>query len=242
MSESISNPYEAPKADVNAVAVEPGPSGSLEDAIAGRYDFEIGQVMSEAWALTKGMKASFWGAALVVYALMVAMALISAALFKDSVALRLLSNVVFGGVSPILFVGIIMMGVRRAAGLPISFGTAFSCFDLAAKVFVAGLLTTLLTYVGMFLLIIPGIYLALAYLMTMPLIADRRMGSWEAMETSRKVVTKRWFKFFGLFLVVGLAVCASALPLGIGLIWTAPWSMNVIGVAYRRTFGVAQTS
>jgi hypothetical protein len=41
--------------------------------------------------------------------------------------------------------------------------------------------------------------------------------------------------------VVGLLVGLSALPLGIGLIWTAPWGINVIGVVYRRTFGVAQT-
>jgi uncharacterized membrane protein len=242
MNESTSNPYEAPKADVNAAAVQPGPSGSLEDAVAGRYDFEIGQVMSEAWSLTKGMKGSFWGAAIIVYAAMIAMALISAALFQKNVALRVLSNIVFGAVGPILFVGIIMMGIRRAAGLSVNFATAFSCFDRAVNVFVAGLLTTLLTYVGIILLIIPGIYLAVAYCMSMPLIADRRLGSWQAMETSRKAVTKRWFQFFGLFIVVGLVVCVSALPLGIGLIWTAPWSVNVIGVVYRRAFGVAQTS
>ena len=46
MSDVTSNPYEAPKADVNAQAFAPGPAGSVEDAVAGRYDFEIGQVMS----------------------------------------------------------------------------------------------------------------------------------------------------------------------------------------------------
>jgi uncharacterized membrane protein len=135
-----------------------------------------------------------------------------------------------------------MMGVRRAAGLPISFATAFSCLDRVLTVFLASLLTTLLTYIGLFLIIIPGIYLAIAYCMTMPLIADRRLGPWQAIETSRKAVTKRWFQYFLLLLVVGLVVFVSALPLGIGLVWTAPWAINVIGVVYRRTFGVVQTS
>jgi len=65
MSDVTNNPYEAPKADVNAQEVAVGPSGSLEDALAGRYNFEIGDVMREAWSLTRGMKASFWGAAVV---------------------------------------------------------------------------------------------------------------------------------------------------------------------------------
>ena len=242
MTDIPSNPYEAPKADVNAPTVVPGPSGSLEDAVAGRYDFDIGQVMSEAWALTRGMKASFWGAAAIVYAILVVFALIVGSLAGKSVPLRLLTNIAFGTVSPVLFVGIIMMGVRRAAGLPINFATAFSCFDRAVPVLVAGLMSTLITYVGLLLLIIPGVYLVIAYCMTMPLIVDRRLPPWQAIETSRKAVTKRWFQYFGLLLVVGLLVCLSALPLGIGLIWTAPWSINVIGVVYRRTFGVAQTT
>jgi uncharacterized membrane protein len=68
------------------------------------------------------------------------------------------------------------------------------------------------------------------------------LGPWQAIETSRKAVTKRWFQYFLLLLVVGLVVFVSARPLGIGLVWTAPWAINVIGVVYRRTFGVVQTS
>jgi uncharacterized membrane protein len=241
MSETTSNPYEAPKADVNAASVQTGPSGSLEAAIAGRYEFDIGQVMGEAWALTRGMKASFWGAAVIVYAIMFIAALIGGAIFGKNTVLHMIYNILFGAACQVLFVGILLMGIRRAAGLAINFSTAFSCFDRALLVFIAALLSTLMTYIGLFLLIIPGLYLAIAYCMTMPLIADRRLGSWQAMETSRKAVGKRWFSFFGLFLVVGLLVILSAIPLGIGLIWTAPWSVNVIGVVYRRTFGVAQT-
>ena len=242
MSENPTNPYEPPKADVNAQAIPPGPSGSLEDAVAGRWDFEIGQVMSEAWALTRGMKASFWGAALVVYGILIVMGLIGGAVAGKSVAVSVVTNVLMGAVGPILFIGILMMGIRRAAGLPINFSTAFSCFDRAVPAFVAGLLTTVLTYIGILLLIIPGIYLGIAYCMTMPLIADRRLQPWQAMETSRKAVGKRWFQVFGLLLVVGLLVGLSAIPLGIGLIWTGPWVINVIGVLYRRAFGVAQTA
>ena len=242
MSDVTNNPYEAPKADVNAQAVAVGPSGSLEDALAGRYNFEIGDVMREAWSLTRGMKASFWGAAVVVYAILIVLALVAASLAGKGRVTQFIPSILLGALGPVLFIGIIMMGVRRAAGLPVSAATAFSCLDRALTVFLASLITTLLMYIGFILILIPGIYLAIAYCMTMPLIADRRLTPWQAIETSRKAVTKRWFTFFGLMLVVGLVIFGSALALGIGLIWTAPWSINVIGVAYRRTFGVAQTT
>jgi uncharacterized membrane protein len=242
MIDGTNNPYDPPKADVNAQVLEVGASGSLEDALAGRYDFDIGQVMREAWNLTRGMKASFWGAAFIVYAIFFVLALVAASVAGKSGVMQFIPSIVLGTLGPVLFIGLMMMGVRRAAGLPISFATAFSYLDRALTVFLASLLTTLLTYVGLVLIIIPGIYLAISYCMTMLLIADRRFTPWQAMETSRKAVTKRWFQFFGLMLVVGLVVFASAIPLGIGLIWTAPWATNVIGVVYRRTFGVAQTS
>jgi hypothetical protein len=241
MSDVTNNPYEAPKADVNAHAAVAGPSGSLEDALAGRYDFDIGEVMREAWGLTRGMKASFWGAAIIIYAIFFVLALVAASVAGTSVATQFIPSIVLGTLGPVLFIGLVMMGVRRAAGLPINFATAFSCLDRALTVFLASLLSTLLIYVGLVLILIPGIYLAIAYCMTMPLIADRRLRPWQAIETSRKAVTKRWFQYFGLMLVVGLVIFASALPLGIGVIWTAPWAINVVGVVYRRTFGVAQT-
>jgi hypothetical protein len=242
MSETTPNPYQAPKADLNAQAENPGASGSLDDALAGRYTFEVGEVMREAWSLTRGMKGAFWGGASLLYLGYLAAAVIGGMLFKDSPALRMVLNILLGGLAPVLFIGLIAMGVRRAAGLRIDHRTALGSFDKAVPAFIAGLLSTLLTYVGLILLVIPGVYLAVGYCMSLPLIADRNLRPWQAMETSRKAVTKRWFQYFGLFVAVGLLVLASAIPLGIGVIWTAPWALNVIGVAYRRTFGVAQSA
>jgi len=235
-----SNPYEAPRADLNAQPVNPGDSGTLDDALAGRYQFAIGEVMSEAWGMTSGMKGAFWGGAILLYLAYMAIAVVGGLLFKSSTALNMAFNIFLGAIAPVLFIGIVSMGLRRAAGMRVAFETAFGSFNRATPAFIAGLLSTLLTYLGLILLIIPGIYLAVGYCMTMPLIVDRSLSPWQAMETSRKVVTKRWFQFFGLLLAVGLLVFVSALPLGIGLIWSLPWAMNVVGVVYRRVFGVVQ--
>jgi uncharacterized membrane protein len=58
------------------------------------------------------------------------------------------------------------------------------------------------------------------------------------MEASRKAVGQRWFKIFGLFLLLGLIVMISAIPLGIGLVWSMPLLMIAIGILYRTIFGV----
>lgn len=237
------NPFQAPKAQLELS--EPGiPGGSLEDAVAGRYDLSIEEVMRDAWGLTKGFKASFWGAGIIIYGVfMVAGFVVRSALgAKPNLIVSLVVNGVLGGVMAPFMMGMIMLSVRRAAGLPVSFSTAFSYIHKAPTAIAAGLLTTLLTYVGSALLVLPGIYLAVAYGMTMPLIADRNLGVWQAMETSRKAVTRKWFRIFGLYLLVAILVMLSVLPLGIPLIWTVPWAMLTLGVAYHRIFGVASAT
>ena len=240
MDDTTLNPYEAPKADFNAQAVNPGVSGSLDDALAGRYSLDIGDVMREAWVMTPGMKGAFWSGAIPLYVAYMAFAMVGGFLFRGSLVL-VVHDIALGALAPVLFLGLIAMGIRRAGGLRVGFDTTFGSFGLAAPAFLAGLLSTVLTSIGM-ILVLPGIYLAIAYCMTMPLIVDRNLSPWDALETSRKAVGKRWFQYFGLLFMVGLLVGLSAIPLGIGLIWTAPWAVNVVGVAYRRTFGISQTA
>lgn len=240
------NPYQAPRADLDVVAPAVA-GGSLQDALAGRYDFQIGEVMSEAWRLTKGFKASFWGAAILIYLLALIPLGVMGALMgavggvggKPNVLVQIVFNLVIATLMAPLTMGMFMMAVKRAAGMPVTFSVAFSYFKKAPVALGAGLLVTLLTYVGVALLVLPGIYLGLAYAMTMPLIADRELPVWQAMETSRKSLTHKWFRIFGLYFLVGLLVGLSALPLGIPLIWTFPWGTLVIGVLYRRIFGVS---
>jgi uncharacterized membrane protein len=135
-------------------------------------------------------------------------------------------------------VGILTLAVRRASGLPASFTMAFQPLRKAPVLVVAAILVTLLTYLGFILLLLPGLYLALAYGMTLPLLAFNDLGIWRAMETSRRAVTHHWFRLFALYFLVGVLLIISALLLIIPLVWTLPWAMLVFGVVYRRMFGV----
>ncbi len=92
------------------------------------------------------------------------------------------------------------------------------------------------------LLIIPifvvTIYIGVLYVFSQSLIIDRRLGFWQAMEMSRKVVQKQWFSVFGLVIVIGLLNVLGALALIVGLLVTLPVSYLTLAVAYREIFGL----
>jgi hypothetical protein len=233
------NPYAAPSADVNA---ESGEAGSVEGALAGNYDFTIEEVLKEAWRLNNGFKLSFWGLAIVlgIPAAIIA-GLLAVALGKSGIAgqgLRQLVSAALGGITSL---AVYTLAIRRAGGLPTSFGDAFSRFDQWLPALIAGLLTNLFMMIGFVLVIIPGIFLMVAYHMTLPLIADRKMGTWDAMETSRKAMTKKWLKMFLTGVVAFVLTLLSGFLFVIPLFWTLPWFILVTAVVYRRMFGVTMT-
>ena len=234
------NPYQPPRAALDAERLIASPAGSFDDAIAGRYDFRIGEVMSEAWGLVSGFKGPFWGAAVLTYGLLFCVTYVWRLVFGGGlnvVAGFLVQAAITALMRPLL-VGLVAMAVRRAAGLPVRFSMAFSYLHRAPVFIVAGFLTTALTYVGLVFFLIPGIYLSIAYGMTFPLLAFNELGAWEAMEASRKAITHHWWRVFFLYMAVGLLTGLSALAILIPLIWTAPWALLVLGVLYRRMFGV----
>jgi hypothetical protein len=240
------NPYRPPQAEPPNFDGPGAGQGSVEQALAGNYDFEIGEVMSEAWELTKGFKATFWGGAFIVYTLVILLVVaggfVTKAFFgeKPHFLISMASNAVATLLTAPLTLGLIMLAVKRAAGANPTFEVVFGYLNKAVPAIVVGFLVLSLTYLGIALLILPGLYLSIAYGMANPLLADRNLPPWEAMEVSRKALTHKWFRIFGLYFCVGMLVMLSALFFGIGLIWTAPWSMLVIGVLYRRIFGTTE--
>jgi uncharacterized membrane protein len=202
----------------------------------------VGEVMDEAWRLVKGMKGTFWAAAIVVGLIYLLFDTVFEMVFAAGVSkapnliTKQLFQEVIGALMTPVTMGIQMMCVRRALGAPISFGTAFSYFSRSGTALAAAFLVMLLTDLGLVALVIPGIYLALAYSMTTQLVCDQGLTAWQAMEVSRRAITHHWWSVLGLGLLVGLLTVVSALGLLIPLIWTVPWALMTSGVLYRRIF------
>ncbi|MBU3058036.1 hypothetical protein [Pseudomonas indica] len=249
MSDTLAqNPYASPSSNLQEIPAN-GQVPTVEEALRRGYDFSIGDLLSEAWQRTKGTKGIILGGFIIFYVVMfVAMTVVGfvfglvGMMNPDSLGAMIVGQLVVTIIAtaatyPFL-AGINMVGIRRAADQPVTFNEIFSHFGRTVPLIVAGLLMLLLIYVGMFLLIIPGIYLSVAYMLALPLVVERGLSPWQALEASRKAISQHWFKCFGLFLLLGLILSLSAIPLGIGLIWTIPLFVVSIGVLYRTIFGV----
>ncbi len=136
-----------------------------------------------------------------------------------------------------LMVGIIMLAINHSRGEEIEYRSIFNYYHLTGTLSFAAILIYIMTVIGFVLLVLPGIYLSIAYVFTLPLIVDKNMTVWEAMEFSRKSVTKHWFKVFGLLFLLSLMMAVGTLALGIGLIWAVPLMfVTLYGLLYPLIF------
>lgn len=247
MSDATSNPYAAPASALQETR-DHSQAPSIEEALSRGYDFRIGELLSESWQRVKGTKGIVIGGFLVFYAVMMAVSFALGGVFgllglagNDTIVsavTEMLIGMLASALAYPFMAGLNMIGIRRAADQPISFNEVFSHFGRTVPILITVLLSTVLIYAGMLLLIIPGVYLGVAYMLAVPLVVERGLSPWQAMEASRKAITQHWFKVFGLLLVLGLIGLLSILTLGIALVWTLPLFVIAIGVLYRTIFGI----
>ena len=226
-----------------------GTARSLDDAIAGRFELDLGAVLQEGWARTNGAKAVILGAAAITFVVSIAGNVVTAMLSdpENVVAFSLLSMVVSLGTAAFnnaINAGSYLYAIKWVSGdESASFDDVLSCLPRMVSIFGLMLLLGLLAFVGFLLLVVPGIYLVVGYIFALPLKVERGLGIWEALETSRKAVHNDWFKVFAILLVLGVAVGMGALlTLGIGLIWLVPWATLVYATTYREIFGYSGSS
>lgn len=229
---------------------ETNTQGSAQ-ADVGDYHFSLSETFAEAWAASKGNK---WLLNVVVLVfLLVSLAfsalesLFSLVFGEGGLALigavsSLCIAIAANGFNGVMTSGIVVLGAKVSLGQE---GGVQDLFRFLPR-FVTALLTQLLMVVviviGLLLLVLPGIYLIIAYSFAMPLALEKGLSPWQAMETSRKTVSKRWFSFLGLWLTCGALLIAGFMTLGIGLIWALPVCILAYGIAYRKLFGVGQAS
>ena len=141
-------------------------------------------------------------------------------------------------VNNLLMAGIYLLFLARMRGFgPSMADLARVVQSSAISIVLAGFAQLGMTAIGLVLLVLPGIYLAVGYAFVIPLIIDRGMPVWEAMELSRTTVHKQWFQTFGLLLAAGLLLVGSAMLFGVGLIVTLPLCTAAIMFAYEDLFG-----
>jgi uncharacterized membrane protein len=244
--------YATPESDLSQYSRSERSGGNIEDAIAGNIDVRMLDTLGEAWRDLKGFKlkchiaSAIWFvvylvAVLISIPIVIGLAAIGADEDSASIIGSLVQFVAIAATWPMI-AGITIMGIRHAQKKSVSSGTVFNYFNRILGALLWYFLMTVLIMLGYLLLILPGIYLSFAYMFSLPLMIEKDLTAWQALEVSRKAVTRIWFRATGFFLLAILLVMLGTIPLGIPLIWIVPWTALAYSMVYFKLFGAeAQT-
>lgn len=171
-------------ADANAANVP------LQQSIIVARDFDVFACLNHGWALLMNNLWLLAASAGVVWVI-------------DDMFNRI--PILGGFLSGVLYGGLYLVNLKCIRQKPTSVMEVFSGFGPAfPQLAIAGLLMALFTTLGTLLFYVPGLYLKVGWVFVLPLVVDHRLHFWSAMEVSRKVATRLWFKAF-LLLVIGFA-------------------------------------
>jgi uncharacterized membrane protein len=206
---------DAPSPDAAAAALAQLPAVAQE--------LDIMSCFERSWAL---LKANFWPLVGVTFLIALIMGAIGSTLFGILYLTPPLSGLLAGG--------LFYYFLKTVRGLPTSVGDAFAGFSKAfGSLLAAGIVVYCFRAIGFFLLLLPGIYLTVAYAFAFILPIDKGLGFWEAMETSRKVITRQWWRMFGLLLLGIPFVLLGLVALGVGVFVTIPLVVGAVVYAYE---------
>jgi uncharacterized membrane protein len=141
-------------------------------------------------------------------------------------------------ISTPLIMGNFFVSAKLLQGQAPEFRDFFAGFQFFLPLLLLSLVAGVFIGIGTLLLIIPGLYLIVAYMFASYLVIDRGLDFWPAMELSRRTVNPRWFSYFAFVLLVVLLNLAGAIALGLGLLVTIPLSFCTVTVLYAEIFGL----
>jgi uncharacterized membrane protein len=148
-----------------------------------------------------------------------------------------LGKVASFAISTPLLIGNFIVSAKLLHGQTPVFRDFFTGFQYFLPLLLLSVVAGLFISIGTLLLIIPGVYLIVAYMFASYLVVDRGLDFWPAMELSRRTVHPRWFSYFAFVLLVVLLNLAGAVALGVGLLVTIPLSFCAVTAAYADLFG-----
>jgi len=229
--------------------VTPAP---IEAVLARDYLLDIGQCITRAWEL---LKENLWPVVGISLLIMVISAvvnqivgLISGPAVRGMILDRhispgrmgvvLATSMVGSPIYTVLMAGLFKYYLKLIRAEGPTFGDAFAGFGpLTGQLLLLGLVNGFLTTLGYLLCVVPGLYLSVSWMFALPLVIDRNLPFWDAMELSRKVTAKHFFLMLAFLFVIGLLAISGIIACCVGLLVTIPLASLSLLYAYEDIFG-----
>jgi len=247
-----------------AASVPPADLAALKTAILERpVRVEIGSCISRAWNLCKENLMMVVGCFFLVF---LSIGIAGADPIIGSLISTVLNGVMLGGLYWVYLrlirgepaeVGDAFAGFSRGfvnlmlAGIVTSFLTMIPAFVVMLPFFIPMILvlvhggnmdaavagSVVFIVLGVIAGLVVMIALSLMWWFTFALVIDKQIGFWDAMELSRKTVSRAPGQFLGLVLMCGLVGASGILVCCVGVFVTAPLSFIGMLYAYEDNFG-----
>ena len=223
---------------------------SADELLQKDYELDVISCLSRAWALTQKNLLPVVGFSFLVFAASSVVdkliELISGSSMDDMVQghftpqgvfLVLLTSLISAPVETVFLAGLYRYYLKLIRGQDTELGDAFSGFGAAfVPLVLLGIVQGVLVWLGVCLCILPGLYLGIAWAFAIPLVIDRHIGFWDAMELSRKVVTRHWFTILALVVLNAVVSLAGLIACCVGVLVTAPVAIIAMAYAYEDIF------
>ena len=247
--------------DENKTVLDVG--GSIEKAVKGDFIIDKQSILKEAWQKTSSdrMSINLGLLFIFIFATIVSLLLIDnlggyKAILEDPQA-SIIFNVIMTLLIWPFLAGIEMMGVLHAIGMKTQPKLIFAFLKRGSWVAICALITSLFIGIGLQLFIVPGIFLAVALSLVIPLVVEKKLSPIKAITVSLQALRFQWFKIFSLYLMLISIFIVSFLPLVFlaetsysvvgavilffSLSYLAPFYYNIKGILYREIFGLQLT-
>lgn len=220
----------------------PPPQNNLQRALNGEYDFSIASIFGRANEMVKLHYPLLMSGCAV---LILICALLLGILFSQypvetlqnmSPEQQIMLDIAGVFLTAPIITGLILLSARLSAGGQGQFSQLFQYIPSVLVLAIGQLLISMLVQLGLWLLLLPGIYLFVASSFTLPLIADKKLSIVTALILSCRVVNKYLLGFAGLFAVFILLAVLVVFTLGVALLWVMPLYYAALGLLYQDLF------
>lgn len=92
------------------------------------------------------------------------------------------------------------------------------------------------------IILLPGIYFAIAWLFAPLLIVFHGLSAGDAMKVSQKIISKKWWIFFAFIIAIGFIVFLGVLLFIIGLLFSIPLGYAMLYSAFNDIVGTSSTT
>ncbi len=131
-------------------------------------------------------------------------------------------------------IGLIAVVLKIIDGMVPPMSEVFNHFNLFFRYLGASLLYSLIVFLGLILLIVPGVIWSLKYSLFAYYIVDKNVGVMESLHLSGVATQGAKGTLFLLFIMAALVNLVGILALGIGLLVTMPMTMLAYAWVYRK--------